>query len=74
MIGRLLFLYHYLPALLFAVLAAGHFFDRLSLGRWCVFGVLAAAAVVFFYFAPLTYGWPLTDPEHQGRLWLESWR
>jgi dolichyl-phosphate-mannose-protein mannosyltransferase len=73
-IGRPMFLYHYLPTLLFAVLAAGHFFDRLSLGRWCVFGALVVAAAVFFYFAPLTYGWPLTDLEHQRRLWLDSWR
>ncbi len=55
--GRVLFLYHYLPALAFVILAFSYFIHRLwydeqRLGRFVAVGLLAAVAVTFIYFYP----------------------
>lgn len=86
-IARLMYLYHYLHALVFAV-ALGATVLGVRLGwrddestwrmsrdpRDAVFwGVLAAAVVLFLFFAPVTYGWRLSPGALQLRLWLPGW-
>jgi len=36
-------------------------------------GLLMIILLSFFYFSPLTYGFPLTNEEFQDRMWLETW-
>lgn len=86
-IARLMYLYHYLHALTFAVALGAlwlgaelHWHDdvptwRLSRERSdAVFwGLLAAALALFLFFAPVTYGWRLTPGALQLRLWLPGW-
>ncbi|MDP2926936.1 MAG: phospholipid carrier-dependent glycosyltransferase [bacterium] len=72
-VGRVAFLYHYLPSLAFAVLLfavlAGRFFDKhssffyLSSERlsFAYFGYLALVSIFFLVVAPLTYGF-FVDP------------
>ena len=77
-IGRVMFLYHYLPALLFSISIMSFFlFDGLRLSRRIkiyIFVVLILIYVAFFlYFSPLTYGLPLTDKQYEMRIWLKSW-
>ncbi len=88
-IQRVMFLYHYFFAFIFslalAVLGTGilagwmdrderfwHFPSPES--RWLYLGVVIAAIAAFVYFAPLTYGWPLTPSELLQRAWLPTWR
>lgn len=86
-IARLMYLYHYLHALVFAV-ALGAIVLGARLGwrddeptwrlssdrRDLVFwGVLTAAVVLFLFFAPVTYGWRLSPAALQLRLWLPGW-
>lgn len=74
-IGRVMFLYHYLPALGFALLGLGLLLDRSERhARWLLpaVGVLAAAA--FVYWAPLTYGTELTRAQFDARFWVDSWK
>jgi dolichyl-phosphate-mannose-protein mannosyltransferase len=37
-------------------------------------GILVAALLVFLWFSPLTYGFPLSDSALHDRMWLDSWR
>lgn len=75
-VDRVVFLYHYLPALIFAVgILAGwldEFSDK-SMGRRLMLIISALAAIAFVFFAPLSYGLPLSDVQYKLRVWLSSW-
>jgi len=74
-IRRVMFVYHYLPALGFALLSLGLLLDRCGRhARWLSATLLALAAAAFVYFAPLSYGLPLTEPQFDARFWVESWK
>ncbi len=82
-IERVMYLYHYLLPLMFgianlAVLWNYQFGDGLAAGRWHprinLLLLLLLAATVFAYFAPLTYGWPLTTSQMEQRVWFDVWR
>ena len=77
--GRVLYLHHYYPALIFAVLATGFLFDHLTskrsertqriVGIGCMLLVLAT----FIYFSPMCYGITGPGKAFRGRRWLKSW-
>jgi len=73
-VSRDMFLYHYMPALVFAILAIGLLLDRS--GRRVVVGcgLLAAAVCAFVYFAPLSYGVPMAKSSFDGMFWVDGWR
>lgn len=83
-IDRPMFLYHYLFALVFAILLLsvllGLIFDwqRKKYGKRVVTQTFWAIAIVialgFLYFLPLSYGWPLSTADLQQRILLPSWR
>ncbi|MDO8575560.1 MAG: phospholipid carrier-dependent glycosyltransferase [bacterium] len=76
-IGRVMFLYHYATALIFAVMALVLIIDRISVRRtkYVLFGALLILSVASFtFFSPLTYGRPLTDSQLAHRIWFPSWR
>jgi len=68
-----MYLYHYLAALLFALLILIYLLHKI---RWAnyfyvLFGIFIIAG--FLWFAPLTYGLPLTDSALSMRQWFQSW-
>jgi len=74
-ISRPAFLYHYFPSFIFMVLMAGFvswFFlkDR----PWILIFIFVIIISAFIYFAPLSYGLPITDAQFNARLWLNSWK
>jgi len=73
-IQRVMFLYHYLTALIFAVLILIYLIDqqRASSKYFAVLAIVAGLS--FVYFAPLTYGLPLEPEAYNHRTWLPSWR
>lgn len=74
-IARVMFLYHYLPALGFALLGLGLLLDRSGRhARWLTVVLLALAAAAFAYWAPLTYGLDLTQAQFDARFWVRSWK
>lgn len=77
-IKRVIFLYHYLPALGFAVaILSAWLFDegRISMAKRIIWGVILVAAIAgFWFFAPLSYGLPLTESQYTLRVWQDSWR
>ncbi|MCC6934768.1 MAG: phospholipid carrier-dependent glycosyltransferase [Candidatus Yanofskybacteria bacterium] len=73
-IHRVMFLYHYFPGLLWAILMLGYLVDR-SRHRVHIAGALVLVALIgFVYFAPLSYGLPLSDAAYNARTWFNSWR
>lgn len=77
--GRVLYLHHYYPALLFAILNSGLLFDFCT--RNCTertkkvaCGSLVAVVLgLFVYFSPMAYGIHGPSEEFSSRHWLKSW-
>lgn len=85
-ISRAMFLYHYFTALVFAILVLVYLIDKLpnpaplTSGQRCwaskkrIFTILLAVSVISFaFFAPLTYGRPLSERMYNARNWLNTW-
>ncbi|MEK7507308.1 MAG: phospholipid carrier-dependent glycosyltransferase [Patescibacteria group bacterium] len=73
-IKRAMFLYHYLTALIFAILILVYLVDKLPARKKIFTGLLLAGLVSFIYFAPLSYGLPISEPAYNARVWFPSWR
>ncbi|HVQ43530.1 MAG TPA: phospholipid carrier-dependent glycosyltransferase [Candidatus Saccharimonadia bacterium] len=88
-IVRVMFLYHYFFALIyslaFAVILLGALADWMHdrphpwqfstpTSKYLYIGVLILAVIGFIYFAPLSYGIPLTPAEIAQHMWLTTWR
>ncbi|MBU6232048.1 phospholipid carrier-dependent glycosyltransferase [Patescibacteria group bacterium] len=76
LIGRIMFLYHYEAALVFSIMAIGLMFEYLkpAVRPKAVAAFLLVALALFVFFAPLTYGTPLSTAGLEARMWLGSWR
>ena len=72
-ISRAMFLYHYFTALIFAILILAYLIDHLE-NKKRIFSILLAVSVLSFaFFAPLTYGLPLSEKMYNARVWLKPW-
>ena len=87
-VTRVMFLYHYFFAFFFSIIFAVMLWNDLASDKSdkvdrqftrrshvLIFGgILVLVAICFIYFAPLTYGTPLSPSGLQARMWLHSWR
>jgi len=104
-VNRVMFLYHYLSALIFAIMILCYIIDgfdksfnrerfvpRLSTeglttskdslnplrtrnnSRKIFTGIIIVAVASFLFFAPLSYGLPLSEKTYSARVWFVSWR
>lgn len=73
-IKRVMFLYHYATASIFAILILVYLADQEKNSKLIYTILIIAAATAFTYFAPLTYGLPLSPEQYESRVWLNSWR
>lgn len=73
-IKRVVFLYHYLPALIFAVAIMVYLISSFKSSKRVFITLLVLSAVVFLYFAPLSYGLNLSPSHFEERMWLNTWR
>jgi len=79
LMGRQLFLHHYLPALYFGILLLSSVFDLLTSSlrprvRLQIAGVLIILAIWnFAYFSPLAYGNQWTKGKCNSAKWLKTW-
>ncbi len=72
-IKRALFLYHYLIGLTLAIIALVYLVDHMP-NKKRIFGILILASfIAFVFFAPLSYGLPLTEKAYNLRNWLKTW-
>ena len=73
-IDRAMFLYHYFTGLIIAIIALMYFIDSLKNHKRIFAGLLIASFAAFLFFAPLSYGLPLSDKAYNARVWINSWR
>ena len=84
-ITRIMFLYHYFFALLWSIVFAAMLWNDLATDRHnhalntpgatrAFYIVCVIIALCFLYFAPLTYGLPLSPSSLAQHMWLPSWR
>jgi dolichyl-phosphate-mannose-protein mannosyltransferase len=84
-ITRVMFLYHYFFAFLYSIIFAvmlwndlatdrkGNQLENESHRRYYI-AVLLIVTAGFLYFAPLSFGLPLSPAALQARMWLHTWR
>jgi dolichyl-phosphate-mannose-protein mannosyltransferase len=84
-VPRVMFLYHYFFSFIFSLMCAVLLWNDLATSEHHhqlkttdsrrTFGLVIGLVVVgFLFFAPLTYGIPLTPGSLQTHMWLPSWR
>jgi dolichyl-phosphate-mannose-protein mannosyltransferase len=77
--GRVLFLHHYLPSVIFGSLVAGFVFDfffgKESPRQQVIYALIPICMTIgiFLYFLPLSLGWEMTPESIATRQWLKSW-
>jgi dolichyl-phosphate-mannose--protein O-mannosyl transferase len=89
LIKRPMFLYHYFFSFIFSLAAvsiglgllAGWMTDSKAVWQFpsrrsavLYWGTIVVVLAGFVFFAPLSYGLPLTDGGFADRIWLDSWR
>jgi dolichyl-phosphate-mannose-protein mannosyltransferase len=72
LIGRVMFIYHYLVALVVALMVLALNLESYRGRRW-VPAFIVLVLMFFWFFAPLSYALPLSDREYQWRLWFSNW-
>ncbi len=74
-IGRVMFLYHYMIALTYSILALAYLIDKEKgkKAKITLMVLIITGAAMFVYFSPLNYGLPLTPDQYQNRIWIKSW-
>jgi len=73
-VKRIMFLYHYLAAYVFAIMILVYFISQQKNSKQIFGAILVASAIAFIFFAPLTYGLDLSPKAYELRVWIESWR
>jgi dolichyl-phosphate-mannose-protein mannosyltransferase len=74
-ITRVMFLYHYMTALLFAILIMVYIIQKTQEKPARIFlGLMLLAIVSFIYFAPLTYGLNMDTDAYNKRAFMKSWK
>jgi len=76
-IKRPMFLYHYLAALIFGILALVYLIDRIKnnkIKKTIIAALIIIALATFIYLAPLSYGLPITENEFINRIWFPAWQ
>jgi dolichyl-phosphate-mannose-protein mannosyltransferase len=73
-IDRVMFLYHYFTALIWAVLMLAYIVDQSRKAKQAFFLFSGIALALFIFFAPLTYGLPMSQTADDARVWFSSWR
>lgn len=73
-VKRVMFLYHYFTALIFAILIFIYLLNKQKVS-WKILGpFLGIVVVLFIFFAPLNYGLELSPKAYEARAWLDSWK
>lgn len=79
LMGRQLFLHHYMPALYFSILVFGVGFDMLTIRlvsrkrMLAAMGVILCVIAVYRQFIPITYAEPWTKSACMQHKWWSTW-
>lgn len=76
-VGRVIFLYHFYPCLLFVILAAVLWIEwlwtRFKWGKWVVYGYLTLNVACFIFFFPAISGLPMSNGYWDSLQWIINW-
>ena len=76
-VGRITFIYHYFPAILFTILMLGYVADlitnRFKNGKKVVIGYMAVVIIIFVIFFPVISGLPIDRELGMKLRWLKDW-
>lgn len=76
-VGRITFIYHYFPAILFVMLMMGYTMDYIinhfKWGKKAVIIYMITAIIVFFLFFPVVSGFPVYKEYGLHLRWLKDW-
>jgi len=75
-VKRGLFIFHYLPSLVFAILILSYWLDKALQHkkiRKPVVGFLILVVIAFFYFYPILSGLPISAQAFEHRMWFKLW-
>ena len=73
-ISRGMFIYHYLPALVFAIVSLAYLLDQSGAPKRLGIALVAIAIPFGVYFAPLTYGFAQSHEAYDRMFWVQGWR
>jgi dolichyl-phosphate-mannose-protein mannosyltransferase len=73
-ITRVMFLYHYFTALIWAILMLMWLVNRDKHRIRITLAIALLTLMAFIYFAPLSYGIPLSNQHYEQRVWFSHWR
>ena len=73
-IGRVMFLYHYLPALMYGLILTVYLLSQTERKVLWLSLATGLALVSFLWFAPLSYGLYLDAEGLQARQWFDTWK
>lgn len=73
---RIMFLYHYLPAIPFMAIIIGYVLTSIYKTKFKLASILLliSFAVVFLYFFPINTGLPIKVEDIEKYMWLKTWR
>ncbi len=73
---RILFLYHYLPSIPFLAIALGFSLANIFRSKATVLALVILVILIgtFFYFYPISSGWPIKPESIDNYMWLKTWR
>ncbi len=81
LIPRIAYIYHFLPAAIFGIIAVAvvvgdlwAWGKRAFAGRALAVGYVAVVLLAFAFFYPIYSSVNLTKPEFESRIWFENWR
>lgn len=81
LIPRIAYIYHFLPAAIFGIVAVavvvGDLWEwgkKVLAGRALAIGYVTVVIVAFAFFYPIYASVNLTKPEYESRIWFENWR
>jgi dolichyl-phosphate-mannose-protein mannosyltransferase len=72
-IDRVMFLYHYFPALIVSVVIAARLAGGISKPRPVAIGIVLAAGLLFAWQSPIVYGFTIDQHGFDTRMLLPSW-
>jgi dolichyl-phosphate-mannose--protein O-mannosyl transferase len=75
-IGRVMFLYHYLSALIFAIIILAYLIDQMKVSKAktsVIIALIVLFGASFIFFSPLSYGLPMGTKQQNERFWFKSW-
>ena len=73
---RILFLHHYLPSIPFLATCLGLGIAKIWQSKFKLAAILIVGliALAFFYFYPITSGYPIKTASIEGYMWFKTWR